>query len=217
MTRTWKTLGLYATLAGALAAGPGHAEPPAKNGDTGQIDRKLNEAELKQIRDVVRQAIEDGKFATKADVDGVKTDISSIRGGLLAHKDALEKLHADVDALKKAPPALNQKDLDGLRDQITQLRQDIDALRRASTSTQTAGYAGGTTPAGMGRIELINRFFDDQTVWVNGRSYQLRPGEVRYTEPMPAGTFVYEVPNVRPRTIRTLAANQVFTIQIVAQ
>jgi hypothetical protein len=62
---------------------------------------------------------------------------------------------------------------------------------------------------------LVNRSWEPVTVAVNGRTYQLAPGESRPAEPVQAGTFTYQVLGLQPHPQqRTLAARETFTVTV---
>jgi hypothetical protein len=194
MIRSWKTLGLNALTAALLAAHPVLADEKRE----ATTDAQRLEAIQKQLRELTARLGEMEKS-----FDDFKTTMETdLRlGGQIArnHKDQI----ADLSR------------------QVTQLHDDIEAIRRAGASPQrTSGFLSTDTaapPAGTGRVELINTYPEDVAVVVNGRTYHLRPGERRLTDPIPAGTFTYEVLGVTPMNTRTVAANRIFTVHIHPQ
>ena len=97
------------------------------------------------------------------------------------------------------------------------MRLDLDALKNRAPVSRESAYApsaSNSPSAATGRIRLVNTFLDPMTIVVNGRAYQVAPGDTRLVEAVPAGTFNYEVLGVQPRVDRTLAANETFTITV---
>lgn len=123
----------------------------------------------------------------------------------------LKEMKASIDALTNIQKA--QTDIEELKRQVTQIRQDLDELRRTMTTTRSAGYVAPQTTS-TGRVRLVNTYMEPMTVVVNGKSYPIAPGEQRYTDALPAGTFSYEVLGVQSLRDRMLAANETFTINI---
>lgn len=123
----------------------------------------------------------------------------------------LKEMKASIDALTNIQKA--QSDIEDLKRQVSQIRQDLDDLRRTVTTTRSSGYL---TPqaTSTGRVRLVNTYLEPMTVVVNGKSYSVAPGEQRYTDALPAGTFTYEVLGVQALRDRTLSANETFTINI---
>ena len=62
---------------------------------------------------------------------------------------------------------------------------------------------------------MRNTYATEVGIRVNRRLYRLLLGETRLSEPIPAGTFTYEVVNVSPGPqVRTLDPNQRFTVWV---
>jgi len=220
MLRTWKMLGLNALLAGALTAAAPAAEPaktndkPAEPDQTAAIMARLRDMEtkLKQL---------DGLDAKLKPLADLKTTLDGLNDSLKQDFAAIKKDMGDLrgDGLNTNLKVVKaQEDLNDLRKQLESLRLEVEGLRKNGASRQTAAYAGATpAPGSTGRIRLMNSFFEPQSIWLNGKAYNLVPGQTFMVDAVPAGEFTYEIPLVRAKTTRTLAANEMFTINIVPQ
>jgi hypothetical protein len=106
-------------------------------------------------------------------------------------------------------------------DLSTQVTQLLESLRgRASMSTRIAASPpSDTSPVtGTARIEMANTYSQPVSVVINNRrSYPLQPGERRLSDPVPAGSFTYEILGVTPMVTRSVAADKVFTVWVHPQ
>ena len=111
------------------------------------------------------------------------------------------------------------KDLNEL---ISLLRADVQALRnRLPDSSRVSAFPPssdtGPSPA-MARVEMVNTYLQPVSIVINNRrSYQLAPDERRLSDPIPAGSFTYEVLGVTPPVTRTVAADKTFTVWVHPQ
>lgn len=184
MMQHWRMLGLHTVLAGALTVATGTGAEPNKDD---VIVKQL--AELKKSIEQLNETVKTLRS------DNINADLKASK--------------AEVDAGKA------HKDIEDLKKQLAQLRVDLDELRKTSTvqkafSLQPNGKAA--TP--MGRIRLMNTYPEPMTIIVNDKVYHLQPQEIRLTEPLPAGTFTYEVLGVQRQRSPQLAANETFTINV---
>jgi FlxA-like protein len=188
MMRAWKSVGLRTILAALLAAAPSVAKetsgPPTDSEKIENLQKQLN--------------------AVKKTLDQIKAAV-----------DTLPDAQADAKAAFKTM----ETQVQSLRDQVTQLRSELSALRtvppaatRQSLSPPADSIPALTPP--MARVELVNTFLAEETVVVNRRTYRVAPGEVRLSDPIPAGPFSYEVLGVTPPRERTVGAGQVYTVHI---
>jgi Skp family chaperone for outer membrane proteins len=203
MMRNWKMLAFQTLLAGTLIPAGAQAQAPAsgsdappKPPDTASILKEIQE--LKKTLSAMDTKVASSFRAMQEEADKrlKKLEDDGVAAGL-----RLEKTQADIEDMKK---------------QLLQLRQDLDVVRNRAGSSRESGYTppANAPTAATGRVRLVNTFLDPMTIIVNGVRYQLAPGETRLTEPVPAGTFNYEVLGVQPRLDRTLAANETFTITV---
>src|SRR5262249_36953264 len=108
-----------------------------------------------------------------------------------------------------------------LNRQLSQLRVEIDNFRTLAPSTSR--IASSPPPeiapsAATGRVEMINSYGQAVSVVLNNRrSYSLAPGERKLSDPIPAGTFSYEVLGLTPVLTRTVSADKLFTIWVHPQ
>jgi hypothetical protein len=195
MMRTWKLLGLNTVLATMLTVSPQAAGATAPPAEADKLD------------------------AIQKQVDELKTSLADIKKSL----GLLETINKRIDDLRAeanlgAQSARSQTD--ELKQQIAQLKTEMDGLRdRIASSTRVSAFAPSDTPpvAATGRVEIVNTYPADVTVAVNDRTYHIRPGEQRVSDPIPAGSFTYEVLGVTGRNARLLAANKIFTIYVHPQ
>jgi hypothetical protein len=199
MMRNWKMLAFQTLLAGTLIPAGAEAQVTGTDGkppDTASILKEIQE--LKKTVSAMEAKVASSFRAMQDDMEKrlKKMEDDGIGAGL-----KVEKTQTDLEDLKK---------------QVAQLRQDLDAIRnRASSSRESAYTPPANGPAAAtGRVRLVNTFMDPMTIIVNGVRYQVAPGETRLSEPVPAGTFSYEVLGVQARLERTLAANETFTVTV---
>ncbi len=133
----------------------------------------------------------------------------------------MDAIKRDLDTLR--PSILNASlvgdDVKELKRQVAQLQRDVDALRTHSVSN----YAPTPAAPSTGRIRLVNTWPETITVFLNQRAYDIPPGQEATTEGVPAGTFTFEIlarrPDasigmIQPRTTRSLAASETYTIHV---
>ncbi|HLJ96340.1 MAG TPA: hypothetical protein VKU02_24415 [Gemmataceae bacterium] len=112
-----------------------------------------------------------------------------------------------------------------IQSQISELHTQVvpllDSLRnRATPSTRIAASPPSDTGLGTptARIEMANTYSQPVSIVINNRrSYALQPGERRLSDPVPAGSFTYEILGVTPIVTRTVAADKVFTLWVHPQ
>jgi hypothetical protein len=197
MMRTWKLIGLHTLLAGMMTAGPALAETSGPPSDS----EKLTEVQ-KQLDEMKRSL----------------TDLQKAVGPL----STLDRRINDLieQSTKGAQDAQNQ--IGEVRKELAALRSEFEALRnRTSDSARVSRFpptdVGAPPSTAVGRVELINTYPSEVTVVVNRRTYHLAPGEHRLSDPVPAGTFTYEVLGITPQRNRPLAGEQVFTVWVHPQ
>jgi hypothetical protein len=203
MMRNWKMFAFQTLLAGTLIPAGAQAQTPAtgsdappKPPDTASILKEIQE--LKKTLSAMEAKVASSFRAMQEDTEKrlKKIEDDGVAAGL-----RLEKTQVDIEDLKK---------------QVAQLRQDLDVVKNRAPSSRESGYTppANAPSAATGRVRLVNTFMDPMTIIVNGVRYQVAPGETRLTEPVPAGTFSYEVLGVQPRLERNLAANETFTVTV---
>ncbi|HEV3085040.1 MAG TPA: hypothetical protein VGY66_35095 [Gemmataceae bacterium] len=211
MTRTWKLIGLNTLLAAMLAAAPVLADDASKSTD------KPDELQ-KQLREL------------KTSLAEVKTSVAEMK----AIKDSVEKMNEVLESMKTLPGDVKnfrsdynteiqaaKREISDLREEVRRLKSDVESLRKTPTNAaRESGFAPGMTGPGVnpvptGRVQLSNTWSAPVSVIVNGRSYPVLPGEVKFTEPIPAGTFSYEVVGITlPNNVRTLVAGETYRISV---
>jgi DNA-binding transcriptional MerR regulator len=194
MLRTWKMVGLETLLAVLFAAAPalgsGTSGPPSDSDKLDEIQKQLNSLKLSLAE--VRKTVD----ALSAQEEAKKTESNLGAQKVLSRLAEMEK-------------------------QISQLRTDVENLRNVPPSvSRSALYPPPETPPGtsLARVEMVNTYSQPVSVVINNRrSYLLQPGERRLSDPIPAGTFTYEVLGVTPLVTRTVGADKIFTIWVHPQ
>jgi hypothetical protein len=195
MMQSWKLLGSHTLLAAALAAAPALAQ----NTDVRQTDS--------QKIDEIQKALKD----LKTEIGDLKNRLAPIEGLQKSIDNLPTNLTFGAEVLKTP--------LSELKEQISQLKTEIQGLRdRLRDGSRVSGFGPpdpGNAPA-MGRVEMVNNYDRDMHIMLNGRSYWLMRNE-RRIEPVPAGSFRYEVFGATEPRVRSIAANETFTINVFPQ
>lgn len=193
MTRTWTRLGFPALLAAALAASSARGQLDGEPDKTAAI--------LNQLKSVT---------ATLKELDSLKALPKNLTELERTITDALASLEVNTNLRIGTV----QRELNALKDQYTQLKQDIDALRNRLPARQPTTALYPPNGAGTGRLRLVNTYLVPVSILVNGRVYQLTPGETRFTEPLPAGSFSYEVLGIQEPRSRALSPGETFLVHV---
>jgi hypothetical protein len=146
----------------------------------------------------------------------IQKQLNALQKSLTEIKKGLD----DIRAEKTLAAQSVQRQLEDLDKKIVQLRLDVDSLRnRPSESNRIGAYPPSDTGSNTGtaRIDMINTYSQPVSIVINKRSYPLAPGEHRLSDPIPAGTFTYEVLGVTPLSVRTVAPDKVFTLWVHPQ
>src|SRR5262249_46532201 len=105
----------------------------------------------------------------------------------------------------------------GDRDRAERDRKIAQVIRGERTTT----VAGRVDPDRVtpppaprtGVVRLVNNYNQPEVIRVNGVGYAVDPGQsVDVT--VPAGTFTYEVVNIKDRVSRVVEPGQIFTIRV---
>jgi hypothetical protein len=133
----------------------------------------------------------------------------------------LRELRKDLDQLRTLDNSLQ---FEALKNQVNQIQDRLSNLeRRVNQGTISQSYDPTrrimTYPTLSGTVRLHNRSGYTSTVTVNGVSYSLVPGDLRYVNGVPTGSLVYEVfadgwGMIQPRTFRNLAPGETLNINI---
>jgi hypothetical protein len=218
MMNRWKLLGFQALLAAAVVtpAVPA-ADAPTEPDKFTALSKKIDD--LKSTIQDLERTVKKDAGDLRADLEKTDNRVKAAAIDLDKMRTEIAQLRRDVDLLQKVPPTTQREssypsdraDLQELRRSIEALRQDVEALRRQPVN-RVAQFGPGD---GTARVRLINTFPRPMTIVVNGLSYDVNPGETRFTAPIPFGPFTYEVLGVQPRQTRTLAPSpQPFTIEV---
>jgi hypothetical protein len=204
-------------LAAALAAAPALAQTNDKNPANAQ--QPPNPAGA-------RPPLSDRPVPETERLTEIEKSLESLRKEVAELKSAmapLANLPKSVDTLSTLVTTLAEDKVlrsEALRDQLSQLKSDVQALRdRLRDTTRIAAYpppdvsTSAAAPA-AGRVDLINNYSLPVSIVVNQRRYELLPGERRLTDPIPAGTYTYEVLGITPLQSSVIAANTTRTIEV---
>jgi peptidoglycan hydrolase CwlO-like protein len=235
-----KTFGLSVALAAALTAQPlataGDVEKTptpeqmAKDiKDIKEAQKKSSDALMDQLKTIQNQL--EGVQGVRKDVDALKDAIRSLNSTVAQTQDMLKttQLSAEIKATELAAAQAQLKqlrdDLEKTRSQAARMQEQITAsgarcdglteelvdLRKklADSSRQAARM---TEPTGT--IRLFNTYTQPVSIVLNGRSYQLTPGETTVLSNQPVGTVTYEVLGISPRTTRTLTVERPLDIEV---
>ena len=187
MMRTWKMLGLNTLMAALFATTPGLGS--STSGPPSEAE-KLEE---------------------------IQKQLNELKNSLVDVKKTLADSRTDSSLAAQRV----QSQISELGNQFLQLRADVDSLRnRAPTSSRIASSPPTDTGLGIGtaRIEMANTYSQPVSLVINNRrSYVLQPGERRLSDPVPAGSFTYEILGVTPIVTRTVAADKIFTVWVHPQ
>jgi hypothetical protein len=207
MIKDWKTISSYALLAGAIMQGSAAAAFQDPPNDTEKLDNI--QKELKSLNKKIETA--------NAEMSKTLTDFQAVRSGIRDDLKQMSEKLTDVTLMQQK----TQERVDFLGGDVAKLRTEVESLRnRVQISTDrssTALYGPSETasnPASMGQIEMINNYANPVTVVVNRRGYTLNPNETRKSDPIPAGTFTYEVLGITDQTVRSVGPNQIFTVRV---
>jgi hypothetical protein len=192
MMRTWKKIGLSALMAALLTAGPARAETSGPRTDSEKLD------DIQKQLDELRKSVGDVKRSVAA-LSTIERDLKDLR----------------AEANAGTQNALSQ--INDLKDEVARLKREVDGLRNRPPATGRIAASPPETPVTTGRVELLNTYGADVTIAVNRVTYHLRPQERMLTTPIPTGTFTYEVLGITPQRVRTLVANEPFTIHVHPQ
>ncbi len=153
-----------------------------------------------------------------AGTEGELTDsqrLVEIQKQLNEVKTTLQTIKEKVEDAGKAHGQISD-----LKRQVAQLQEEVENLRKSiAGQTRISGYSPSDTrtATGTGVVELVNTYPMEMSIVVNGRSYRVAPGTKVMSDPIPAGTFTYEVLGVTERRSRTIAANKTYPIWVHPQ
>jgi hypothetical protein len=191
----WNMLGFKTVLAATLAASPTFADksldPPSDSDKLDGIQKQLDEIK-KPLADLPKAVL----ALTK-----VERELKDLRAEYLA---GVQQEQSQISELKK---------------QVDLLKAEIESLRsRDVGATRIAGFP--PTDSGLaatGRVEIRNTYPEAVGVRVNNKVYRVPPSETVLSDPVPAGTFTYEVFYVTPPRSRTVAAGKTFLVHVHPQ
>jgi hypothetical protein len=132
--------------------------------------------------------------------------------------EALTELTGKVNGFSDKPVATDlniarlQKELMDLRTELAQARDEMGRLRpRSSVSNYPAN--GAAAPP-IGRVRLVNTWFEPVKVVLNQTAYDVPANQTKIVTDVPAGAFSYEVLGIQPRRDVTLASGEEFTVLV---
>jgi hypothetical protein len=186
MARIWNSTGLKTIVAALLTATPSLAQntPPTEAEKIENIQKQLNS---------VKRTLEQIKTAVDAMPDAqaeARAAIKTLEVQVQSFREQVSLLRTELNALRTSPPVAT-------RQSLSPPPEPIPAL----------------TPA-TARVEMVNTFPAEESVVVNHRTYRVAPGEVRLSDPIPAGAFSYEVLGVTAPRDRVVGVGQIYTVHI---
>jgi hypothetical protein len=149
-------------------------------------------------------------------LDAIQKQLNELKTALANLDEKLKDMRTDSNLGTQK----FQNQIKDLNDMIGALRQEFATLPgRLPGSTRTAFAPSDTGPGtGTARVEMVNTYSQPVSIVINNRrSYTLQPGERRLSDPIPAGSFTYEVLGVTPVVTRTVAADKSFTLWVHLQ
>ena len=130
----------------------------------------------------------------------------------------LKEIQLSLQSIKSADHELKLKKIEAeisiLKDQISRMEQAISKL----AATRVAASFTPAVPAN-GTIKIANTSSANTSVIINGKVYKAQANQTLSVPNQNAGDFTYEVLAdgfgiIQKQTIRSLAANETFTINI---
>jgi hypothetical protein len=149
-------------------------------------------------------------------LDAIQKQLNELKTSLASLDEKLKDIRTDSNLGTQK----FQNQIKDLNDMIGALRQELANLPgRLPGSSRTAFAPSDIGPGtGTARVEMVNTYSQPVSMVINNRrSYTLQPGERRLSDPIPAGSFTYEVLGVTPVVTRTVAADKNFTLWVHPQ
>jgi cytochrome c556 len=204
MMRNWKSLELAALLAAAFTAQPvlfaGEKEPDLK-----AVVKRLDKMD-DNLAKLFEKISNNQKFFGE-DLLKTKIDVDKVFAKAATLEDKLDKLHFDLEKLKKQLPS--EFRLDEIKAKLGQIERDIANL-------QTKSRVSLSPSVNTGRVMLVNLYPEELLFVVNGRNYRVPPNRHMPLENHPAGALTYEVIaqgyGMIVRKTSSLDPNETFTI-----
>jgi hypothetical protein len=205
MLRNWKSLELAALLAATFTAQPVlFAGEGTKDPDLKAVVKRLDAMD-QNLSKLFEKISNNQKFfgedllKTKIDVDRVFAKVATL-------EDKLDRLHSDLERLKKRLPS--DSNLDDIKTKLGQIERDLANLQTKSRIS--------LSPPNTGRIMLVNLYPEELLFVINGRTYRVPPNRTMPLDNHPAGALTYEVIAQRFGVITqktsSLDPNETFTI-----
>jgi hypothetical protein len=158
---------LTALIGGALAAGPGTSQGPAGAGDANKpVDVKVELGELKK-------QVNEMKAAQKQIADVI---LGKNEGKAPEDAGLVKRLDTMAEAIRK------------LDEKLTRIGEQVAATQRVAGSSPI-----NNPPPVRGTVRLVNNYFTDVSIIVNGVSYLLAPTQTKDVAVAP-GEFGYALP-----------------------
>jgi hypothetical protein len=134
-------------------------------------------------------------------------------------KEEIRKLRTETGLnVAAAQERINRltEDLKRLGEDVKGLQRDLEKMRSdgSSPSIRQAGSINlPTQPASTGRVRMRNVFHSPVRIRLNGRDYNLDPGETNEVC-VPLGEFTYEVVDIQPPRTEVLTPDKAFNIVV---
>jgi len=212
MLKDWKSLSAFALLAGAIMQGSVAQAFQEPLSDSEKLDNIQ-----KQLKSQAKTLEDNSKTLEITNKELIKT-VNDLRDMKVDVNKGFDSIKNQVTDIALAQQTTRQS-LDVLREDVGKLRSEMDSLRnRVQINADRASLYNPNEAAastlGTGRVEMINDYNSPVAIVVNRRTYYLAPSEKRNSEPVPAGTFTYEVLGIQSPAVRTLGPNQIMTVRV---
>ena len=164
--------------------------------------------------------------ATYKSVQDIQRDFLDLRARVTRLEDELNRrsavasesisMKADYDKLQTM-----EADIQAMRVRLKQMEEDVRLTKIKLNPPlfpivpeTSSSYKWDITTPLLGSVKLINEYVTPMSIIVNGLSYRLEPGEIRFVE-VPAGKFTYQVPSLQWAVQeRSIAAGDIKPIRI---
>jgi predicted RNase H-like nuclease (RuvC/YqgF family) len=132
----------------------------------------------------------------------------------------LQKTLDNIDKNLRGEVEKNKEDIKEIRNQLKEIREELAALKKKDTKLKELKIIESRGPLQVphGKMKIINKYYLDQQIILNGETHAVKSGETVMVNYVPVGEFAYRVISFHPTTqIRTLAANETFIVRVYPQ
>ncbi|CAN5534547.1 hypothetical protein BH10PLA2_BH10PLA2_35270 [soil metagenome] len=212
MLKDWKSLTAFTLLAGAIMQGSVAQAFQEPLSDSEKLDNIQ-----KQLKSQAKTLEDNSKILDITSKKLIET-VNDLRDVKLEVGKGFDDVKNKVTDIALAQQTTRQS-VDVLREDVGKLRTEVDSLRNRVQTQNSADRASNyltesASTVGSGRVEMINDYNNPVAIVVNRRTYYLAPSEKRNSEPVPAGTFTYEVLGIQSQVVKSMGPNQILTVRV---